>query len=73
MRGIDPDALDDLSANAVSGGGEALLEGLGQGAGGDGDAGQVRHLLGAADEFGGGVGACAGAEEEVEGVFGVDC
>lgn len=72
MGGVDADAVDDLGADALDGGGEVLARLGGQDAGGDGDAAEVGHLVGAHDDLLAAHGAGRRAQDEVEGVLGVD-
>lgn len=72
VGGIDADAVDHLGADAVDGAGELLASAGGKDTGGNGDAAQVRHLVGADGDLLAGGSAGGGAQDEMEGVLSVD-
>lgn len=72
VRRVDAQRVDHLCADAVDGGLQVVAQLLRHDARGDGDAGEVRHLVGAHCQAVAGVSAGRGAQDEVEGVFAVD-
>ncbi len=72
VGGVDADAVDDLSADALNGGSEAFAHLGREDSGGDGDAAEVRHLVGAHDELLAAHGAGGRSQHQVERVLGVD-